>query len=392
MRLIPRFLISAICLIMMVILMATNEDIQYTAELLSYVVGENEPVDNPKPGEGIEGKIMEQSAKILSLLHRREIGKELEDILQVIGYLNIFEITGRTPAELKPSFRQDDLVNAAGLGYINLVKLLFSLGFDLNRLNRDSFSPLIIAARNGRYEVAQFLLESGADIEKGDEDGLTPLRYAVLFGHQRTADLLLSRGARVNQRDRYRWTPLLSAVANQDAPMVELLLEYGANPELKTTRGEFPLIEAIFYQNSDIVGLLLEGGTNPDVQDIRNYYPALFLALDQRNFRIAEMLIHAGADLNNRAPQLNDTPLMRAVKMEIAETVELLLEKGAEINAVDDKGWSPLFYALERGNLQITNILLKHRIDRKIVDKEGQTPLDLWSWKIDEHLQQLVSY
>ncbi|MBW6515029.1 MAG: ankyrin repeat domain-containing protein [Candidatus Cloacimonetes bacterium] len=316
---------------------------------------------------------------------------ELNEILHNVDLLEIVEITGMTPSELSRFFLPDLFVTVAGLGLVNILDTMFALGFDINRLNEDSFTPLILAARNGKFEAVRFLIDSRAEIDKADEDGLTPLRYAVLFSHYRIAEYLLTNKARVNQRDRYQWTPLLSAVTNQDTPMVSLLLNNGADPELKTRHGEFPLVEAIFHKNEQIVSLLLESRVNPDVKDVRQNNPALFLAIDNRDKSIAEKLIIAGADINARGAQLSDTSLMRAVKMDLPDIVAMLLSKGAEINAVDNNGWSALFYALERGNPQTIDTLLKHNIDRAILDKSGKTALDTWNWRLEDHIIELIS-
>lgn len=351
----------------------------------------NPPADNNRYGESMKNQNSLRD-RLSATLNLPVDLTELNGLLQEMGSLDILELTGKDRSDLQAVFTQDDLVESAGKGLLNSLWLLFFLGFDINWLNNDSFSPLLIASRNGHYDVVEYLLQIGADIEKADADGLTPLRYAVLFEHHETAELLLQRGAQVNRRDRYRWTPLLSAVANNDPLMVELLLKYGADPELKTRRGEYPLIESIYQGNHEIASSLLENGANPDVRDIRYDYPALFIALAQKNNTISSMLIKSGADLTLRGNRFGETALMTAVRMEMPEIVELLLDNGAPVNDVDNKGWTSLFYALERVNLQITNILLKHKIDRELSDNNGKTAEELWGWKLDQHLLQLLNY
>src|SRR5690554_4513530 len=293
--------------------------------------------------------------------------------------------------ELRLYFRPDDLVRAARNGYTLTAGFLIATGFDPDFLDRDSFTPLLIGARNGHYEIVDLLIRNGADIEWPDEDGITPLRYAQLFQHHSVVELLLQHGAQVNRRDRYRWTPLLSAVANNDPDMVDLLLQHGANPELKTTRGDYPLIEAIYQRNERIVSLLLKGGADPDVRDVRYDLPAIFLVIEENNLRLVTELIEAGANLEIREPQFKETPLIRGVKLGFAEIVEILLREEAEVNAVDDNDWSPLFYALAAGSYHLTDKLLEHGCDPNLTDNNGRTALSLWNWRIDEDLRELVS-
>jgi len=89
---------------------------------------------------------------------------------------------------------------------------------------------------------------------------------------------------------------------------------------------------------------------------------------------VAEVLIAHGADVNAK----NDdglTPLLYAAGYGRLEVVEALLAHGAAVNAKDDKGLTPLHYAAEHGRLEVVDALLAHGAAVNAKDDKGLTPL-----------------
>lgn len=251
----------------------------------------------------------------------------------------------------------NDLVNVSGNGYNNCVRLLIKLGININHINYDSFSALMLASRNGHSGTAELLIQSGADVNQRDEDGLTALRYAALFNRIEAANILLKNGADVNRRDRYRWTPLLSAVENDNPGMARLLLNYNADPNLKTARGEYPLITAIINNNTEMVNLLAENGANLDVADVRYNYPAVFWAVESNDPAIVQLFIDHKANLDIIGNRFQETPLIRAVTLGNIRIIEMLLDAGADITVRDNNGWNAEHYADTIGDKAVIRLL-----------------------------------
>jgi len=250
----------------------------------------------------------------------------------------------------------DDLIKVAGQGYIHSLKLLIQ-ELDINYLNHDSFTPLMMAARNGFYQCVKILLEAGADVDKPDEDGLTPLRYAVLFEHLDVAKYLLKHSANVDVRDRYLWTPLLSAVANNNTKLTKLLLQYNANPQLKTSRGEYALIKAIYHQNHEIVNLLIQNGADVNVKDMRYNYPAIFWAVETGKRDLVKPFLENQDDLDIQGDKFGETVLMRAVTLGFKDIVQDLITAGANLKITDHSGRDAVSYAVELENIELENVL-----------------------------------
>lgn len=68
------------------------------------------------------------------------------------------------------------------------------IGANVNLLDRNSLSPLMIASRNGHFEMVKFLLQSGARINQKDRFNLTALSYACMMSHEEIAIELITKG------------------------------------------------------------------------------------------------------------------------------------------------------------------------------------------------------
>ncbi len=112
----------------------------------------------------------------------------------------------------------------------------------------------------------------------------------------------------------------------------------------------------------------------------------LFIAMENGNFEDTKSLIESGADINARSnEQYNETVLMIAAYWNEIEIVELLLSKGADINAMDESGWTALMYAIVESNTAIIITLLADGADVNTIIAtqstdnwpEGATPLSI---------------
>ena len=113
------------------------------------------------------------------------------------------------------------------------------------------------------------------------------------------------------------------------------------------------------------------------------------------------MLLDRGADINDREGNFEATPLQRAADNGHLKTVKLLLDRGAEINTVDNRGFSALSIASQPqsfgnvGNGELIEFLVAHGADLQVRNAHGQTPLEyaeVRGWKeIADVLRRLES-
>ena len=95
------------------------------------------------------------------------------------------------------------------------------------------------------------------------------------------------------------------------------------------------------------------------------------------NIEAVKQHLAAGTDVNAKGPNAGLTPLHRAAYYGLKEIVELLLDKGADVNAKEEVGWTPLHYAAAMSHKAIAELLLDKGADVNAKDDGGDTPLDV---------------
>ena len=317
-----------------------------------------------------------------------------------------------------------------------IVERLLEGGAEVDVSTSKGMTPLLTAAQNGDIETARLLISAGADVNQPGADGTYPLPFAIVDGHDAFALFLIAQGADPNVS--LGGVPALAAAAGdtdpwtfhwdrehggaqyavreragggriylapaQRLPIVEALLDAGADPNRRITtsamlmnyighptkgafesfscgtgdlRGATPLWVAAHYANG------------------QGYVPVP-AAVDRVNAEhlaaIIEALLAAGAD-PSLAIDDGTTPFMaaaglgqctfrpnlkRGLRSQGAEAaVRVLLEAGADINAVNEADFTALHGAAYRGTNEVVEYLVAHGADIDARDYRGRTPYRL---------------
>ena len=202
--------------------------------------------------------------------------------------------------------------------------------------------PIHDAVMNGNIDEVQWQLDAGVDVNEESSKGLTPLHYAASAGHNDIVELLIERGANVNATDSGKGaTPLDYAHWRDHEEVIETLNAHNAQREHEKGGkgiGQSSLIhDAALDGDIDEVQRQLDAGVDPNLKSSKGATP-LFYAVYGGHLEIVELLITRGADVN--ALYLNGNSVLdQAHNYDDQEMVELLEAHGAEVaDKVSGKG------------------------------------------------------
>ena len=308
--------------------------------------------------------------------------------------------------------KEEALMIAAYLGNEDIVNFLIS---EKTRVTDcwgpEKETPLMLAAQRGHYKVVESLLSAGAKIDKtvcaGD---LNALKYALSNGHMDIAKLLIEKGAKMETRTSSSYISNLSyAVLQNNKEILELMLEKGAHPEAASKIHYSALEYAVLQNRFDFAKLLLEKGADATGS-------SLLFAVQNKNKEMIKLLVEHGGDVNVKTaePSTVMTPDFTTQKLNhftedesikallyelglkdqdsledlLFESIDLtgsdtekildLIKKGANVNAKNTKGDTPLLFAVKKQPFRSDQIaaLINNGADPTLLDKEGKSVLD----------------
>ena len=316
------------------------------------------------------------------------------------------------PLEAGESWRgQTPLMWAAAQGHVPMIAMLIEAGADPNTRStvvewqrqrtqepRDKWLPpggftaLLLAAREGCASCVAALVDGKANIDDVDPDRQSALVLALINGHFDVAGALVDRGIDVNLKDKVGRTALWAAVdahtmpsSNRPAPretddelssldVITKILARGADVDAALSQqipyrtkldrggdgvlgaGTTPLLRAAKAGDVMVVKMLLDRGANAKAAT-RNGVNGLMMAA-------------------NVAAREEDMTGRNKTQREAIETIQMLLAAGLDINAADTQGRTAAHGAALWGLTDVVRFLHKNGARFDVADKRGFTPLD----------------
>lgn len=262
------------------------------------------------------------------------------------------------------------LHNAANGSYIELIKILLAANANPNAATKEGITPLHNAADKGFAEIAELLLDAGADVSLKTENGFTVLSSAVRYANKEKSlpnkdeyyalvDLLLNRGADIDVPCNEGWNPLVKAAYDNDSIMLGKLLNKATNVESKNQA----LRVAVYGRKFLTVKTLLESGVDANIK-MENGSPILHVAIDPYYRSLENFFLGKGSYVV--------FPCSKNI-----EVFQALLKHGANVNSVDQNGWTALHFAAAIGHIPVVRELLQHEAEINTLTPEGSTALHL---------------
>jgi len=180
----------------------------------------------------------------------------------------------------------------------------------------------------------------------GNKDELNQALFAAIGnGLEDEVMRLISQGADVNAKDEQGSVPLVFAVKEGRKEIVELLLAHGADVNVKDRWGRTPLDYARQKKNEEIIRLLSTKVTS------------LYQAMQLGDVAKVKVFLEQGADVNAKNEN-GQTPLLLAAQNNDVNTAKLLISAGADVNIKNNAGQTSIDIALSQGNKEIIKLLL----------------------------------
>jgi uncharacterized protein len=260
----------------------------------------------------------------------------------------------------------------------------------------DTNARVVDAVRNGDQAALRVLLKEGVDVNVPERDGTTALVWAVRQVDAKTVELLIKAGANVKTANRYGVTPLSLAAEAGDAAIIGRLLAAGADPDTTVVEGQTVLMMAARTGKADALRMLASHGANVNAKEDWMGETPLIWAAGENNAEAVRTLVEfgAGVDMRSKAvkyppqkptdpsnyvssapPKGEWTPLMYTAREGALDAARALIDLGANVNAQDPDGMTPLLEAIVNMHLDYAAALLDKGANPNIADSSGMTPL-----------------
>ena len=299
-------------------------------------------------------------------------------------------------------------------------ELVLNYGKDINQTGDEDIGGLYQAIKHNNIKAVKFFIENNAYVEIATFDGITPLVLAIEENKPKIVELLIKEGKAniygvyAKETEKY---PIYCAVKNKNLNIIKILL----NNNFNLKEENYILSYAMENSDENIIKYLVENGANINYEifyeNEESKRTILYDAVLSLNLKLVEYFLDKGASIenagksdiygniitaaagskfnnsNDKSPVdlealeksaensakimqtiiskvdkklINDslegkTPLIIAVGNSYIDTAKILIENGANINAVDIEGWSALSYAVNNGDIEIAKLLLENK-------------------------------
>ena len=250
------------------------------------------------------------------------------------------------------------LMGAIQCNMLEVVADLLGKNPDINAVDAQGETALHKAAYGRQSKFLSMLLEAGAAVNATSELTGTPLHRATLRQNERSVKILLEAGADANMSKGNGLTALHLAAINGCVPIAKILIDNGANIHAISESGNTVLAYALHSGDRDTVKLLLDRGALMFAGNARSWEQT-FRTMSECEKEVRVLL----PQLNSRAlarmrDEAGTTMLHVAAKRGDLQMAERLLASGADLDAINDEGYTPLMCSFASRDRKTVKLLL----------------------------------
>ena len=304
------------------------------------------------------------------------------------------------------------LLLATREGFTDVSMALLDAGADVNKVgDGDQTSPVLMAIINGHFDLALMLLERGADPSLASAAGNTPL-YATINTQWAPKARYPQQQAYLQQQSTYLelMTVLLDAGVDPNARLTKHLwfMEYTSAHLDLDTNGATPFWRAAHALDIEAMELLISYGADPDIATIKptersgvsgfRKEPCEKFFHFQLHCKVAEWFDELWGDPSGLPPVEEGGPGIYPIHAAtghgygvgfaanshrympdawLAAVRYLVEEHGADVNARDYNGSTPLHNAASRGDIEVIHYLVEQGADVQAINRKGQSTADM---------------
>nr|XP_023013531.1 serine/threonine-protein phosphatase 6 regulatory ankyrin repeat subunit A-like isoform X1 [Leptinotarsa decemlineata] len=279
----------------------------------------------------------------------------------VVGGANLESINfrGQTPLHIA----------AASVDGVECLMFLLRQNIDLNKQSSDGRTPLHMTAIHGRFTRSKTLMDNGALLDCPDKNGCTPLHIAAQYGHDLFAYTLMTYGANASKKGYEGRTPLHMCCLAGYVECARRFVQSGVDLNDQDETGKTPTHCAAYKGSFECLDLLVSNEADFKIVDNLQRLP-IHYAASRGNDQCVYTLVGIGSPIN--APDVEGcTPLHLAAAYDHeCKCILYLLNHKADTSLRDNRGFTPLHYAIAGGNVEGVQMLLDN--EQKLQEQKCQ--------------------
>ena len=255
----------------------------------------------------------------------------------------------------------------------------------------EGFTPLIMAAHFGHAMIVQVLLQYKANPNVSANDGCDALLCAVQGGHIDCIKHLIRQKANVDPStdNKGAITPVYTAAQEGDAGIINILVKAKADVN-RMVDGVPPLFISAQQGHTKCVHALIKAGADCNKKNSSNASP-LFIAAQKGHASVCQVLLKENKIRVDDATETRTSPLQIAIQIGNLNETTMLLAAGAQMEWVDENGYTALLTAAVYGDMEIVETLVKAGADIQKKDNRGRTAQTILKEDFGYDLQKIVA-